>query len=122
MPLVPSALVAILGAIDLAVGTGRRADRHGDLTRQFIALEQRFAHGRNLEDEEHEAAVRERLRIEASEPPVLRLLDVLCHYELLRSLGDKSPSPRIHWLRLWFANWWSQADYVNRLTQPTQSL
>ncbi len=112
LPVAFSGAVAVLGAIDLSVGTGKRADQHGDLARQFIALEQKFAHGRDLEDAEREELTRERLRIEASEPPVLHLLNVLCHYELLRSLGDDRPRPAIPWLRLRLANWISQAAYA----------
>lgn len=54
-----SALVAVVGANDLSVGTARRADQHGSLARQFIILEREFAHGRSLDNDE-----RERLRIE----------------------------------------------------------
>ena len=107
-----SALVALVGALDLAVGTARRADRHGDLARQFIALEQEFAHGRNLEDDEYETLTRRRLAIEASEPPVLRLLDAMCHYEVLRSLGDATRHPRVPWLRRAASQWLSQTSYA----------
>lgn len=107
-----SALVALVGALDLAVGTARRADRHGDLARQFIALEQDFARGRSLEDDEYEALTRRRLAIEASEPPVLRLLDAMCHFEVLRSLGDAKRHPRIPWVRRAASQWLSQTSYA----------
>ena len=55
-------------ALDLAIGTARCADLHGDLARRFIALEQRFAHERNPEAAEHEDLIRSRLEIEAGEP------------------------------------------------------
>ena len=121
VPAIFAGTVAVAGAIDLTVGTARCAGRHGDLARQFIALEMKFAHGRNLEDNEHEELVRERLHIEASEPTVLRLLDVMCHYDVLLSLGDKSRHPSIPWLRRKFANWISQADYAHRCRQLTAS-
>ena len=106
------AVVAVMAAFDLAVGTARRADRHGDLARQFIALEQDFAHGRDLEDDEYEALTRRRLAIEASEPPVLRLLDAMCHFEVLRSLGDATRHPPIPWLRRAASQWLSQTSYA----------
>lgn len=106
-----AASVAVLSALDLAVGTGRRADRHGDFMRRFIALERQFAHGGNLEDDEYRKAVRERLAIESSEPPVLRLLDVLCHYEVLRSVGG-NPPPKMPWWRRKLAPWLSQTDFA----------
>ena len=112
---VASASVALLGALDLAVGTARRADRHGDLARQFVVLEQAFAHGRSLDDGEYETLTRRRLEIESSEPTVLRLLDAMCHFEVLRSLGDVKRHPRVPWLRRALSQWLSQTDYALRL-------
>ena len=120
LPAALAAIVAFMGAIDLVVGTARSANRHGDLARQFISLEMKFAHGHNLEDSEHEERVSERLRIESSEPTALRLLDVMCHYDIKLSEGDESPRPSIPWLRGAFANLCSQADYARRL-QPKVS-
>ena len=99
LPVCLAAVVAVLGAVDLTVGTLRCAYLHGDLARRFISLEQRFAHGCSLEDDEHEELTRARLEIEVDEPPPLRLLDVMCHFELLRSLGDKERPPDIPWRR-----------------------
>ena len=121
LPPALAAIVAFMGAIDLVVGTARSANRHGDLARQFISLEMKFAHGHNLEDSEHDELVRERLRIEASEPTALRLLDVMCHYDILLSEGEESPHPSIPWLRRMFANLCSQADYARRCMQPKVS-
>ena len=107
------AVVAVSAAFGRAVGgIARRADRHGDLARQFIALEQEFAHGRNLENDECEALTRRRLAIEASEPPVLRLLDAMCHFEVLRSLGDATRHPRVPWVRRAASQWLSQTNYA----------
>ena len=110
--MVSSAAVAVMAAFDLAVGTARRAGRHGNLARQFITLEQEFAHGRNLENDEYEALTRRRLAIEASEPPVLRLLDAMCHFEVLRSLGDATRHPRVPWVRRAASQWLSQTNYA----------
>ena len=120
LPVAFAGTVSLLGALDLVVGTARRADRHGDLSRQFIALEQKFAHGRSLKVKEHEDLVRERLRIEASEPTILRLLDIMCYYEVLVSLGDKSKHPKIPWHRRKLAHWISQTDYALTL-RPVDS-
>lgn len=117
IPAAVSALVAVAGVIDLSVGTARRADQHGSLARQFVILEREFAHGRSLEDTEHERLTGERLRIEATEPTVLRLLDVMCHYELLRSLGEERKLPRIPWHRRLAANWFSQTHYAIRVPE-----
>ncbi len=121
LPAAISAFIAVVGAIDLSVGTARRADHHGSLARQFIAVEREFAHGRSLDDDEHERLVGERLRIEATEPTVLRLLDVLCHYELLRSLGDADKHPSVPWHRRLLAHWVSQPYYAQRVPERTAS-
>ena len=107
--------VAVVGAIDLAVGTARCANQHADLARRFIALEQRFSHGRNLDDDEHAEVTNARLEIEATEPPTLRLLDEICHHELLRALGDVRRPPRIPLWRRVAANWLVQLNYVQRM-------
>lgn len=113
-----SASLALLGALDLAVGTARRANDHGDLARRFIVLEQAFAHGRNLDDDEYETLTRRRLEIESSEPTVLRLLDVMCNYEVLRSLGnDVERHPRIPWFRRVLSQWLSQTEYALRVRE-----
>ena len=120
LPAALAGAVALLSAVDLAVGTARCADLHGDLARQFISLEQRFAHGRNLGDAKHEDLVKARLSIEASEPPVLRLLDVMCHFELLRSKGDDPARwPSISWWRSKLAHWASQSEYAVSLQERT---
>ena len=113
-----AALVAILGALDLAVGTARCAGRHRDLARQFIFLEREFAHGRDLDDDEYPELVRRRLEIEASEPPVLRLLDAMCHYEIMRSLGDDARRhPRVPWWRRAASQFFSQTTYALSLPE-----
>ena len=107
--------VALASALDLAVGTARCANLHADLARRFIGLAQRFAHGRSLGNAEHEEITRRRLEIESSEPPVLRLLDVICHYEVLRALGDERSPPKIPWPRRFLALWLSQLEYVQHM-------
>lgn len=50
----------------------------------------------------------------------------MCHFELLRSLGDKTVHPDIPWPRRKLAYWMSQADYAQRVAEermaPAQSL
>ena len=113
-PVIISGLVAFLSAFDLAVGTARSGDSHAELARSFNSLEQRFAHGNDLTDPELEELTKERLKIEASEPTTLRLLDILCHFELLRATGDERSYPTIRWWRRKLAHWLSQDDYVQQ--------
>lgn len=96
-PALAAALVTIFFTIDLVVGTGPAARLHNDLNRRFIDLE------RQMELEEipidgHALARYKayRLEIEADEPPVHRVLDMMCHNELLRAMGyEKSHFARI---------------------------
>ena len=114
-PPIAALIVTVFSAVDLAVGTARMADRHADFARQFIHLEKEFSHDKSLTDKEHERIVGERLDIEAGEPAPLRLLDVMCHYEILKSLGDARTPPRIPFWRRIFVHFVSQSDFVRRL-------
>ena len=114
-----SVIVAAFGAAEVAVGiTARRANVHADLARRFIALEKRFAHGRDLEDVEFEKLTRKRLEIESSEPPSLALLDTMCYLELLRAFGASKEDPHIPWWRRFLANVVSQPSYVQETLAP----
>ena len=111
-PVMAAAFVALVSTLDLVVGTARRSNQHTYLAQQFIALEQKIAHGRNLDDKAHEELVRERLVIEAGEPPVLRLLDIICFVEVSRSLGYDHIRPRIPLWRRVAAHFFSQLQYA----------
>jgi hypothetical protein len=115
LPVVITALIALVAAIDLAVGTTRQANHHSDLARQFIALEQRFANSQNLEAPVLEEIIKDRLSIEATEPPSLRLLDASCHFEILRSLGDTQEHPSIPLWRRTLMHFFSQAGFARTL-------
>ena len=88
LKLLPAALASVLSAADLIFGSSRKAWLHADLARPFIDLERELARTRG---EVAEALIAEtadrRLSIEADEPPVLRVLDTLCHNELTRAMG-----------------------------------
>ena len=84
----PAALATLLSAADLVIGSMRKAWQHADFARRFIELERRLTAGPVAPDEALVAEFTgERLAIEADEPPVLRVLDTLCHNELLRAMG-----------------------------------
>lgn len=119
LPAISAAMVAVFSALDLAIGTAKRGNSHADLARKFIGLEKLFAHGRILEDQEHEDIIRDRLEIEAGEPTPLRLLDAMCHYELLRSMGDIEKHPVVPLWRRMLIHWISQNSYAQSLA-PTQ--
>lgn len=87
---VPAA-VTVMALAYLVAGSLRKARLHTDLGRRFIALERRLvAAGSSPSDAALVEATQERLAIESDEPPVLRVLrvlDTLCHNELLRAMG-----------------------------------
>ena len=88
LKLLPAALTTLFSALDLVVGSVRKARRHADLVRQFTELERQLEAGREAPSAALLAEVTDRrLQIEATEPPVLRVLDTLCHNELLRAMG-----------------------------------
>ena len=112
--------IGLLAALDAMIGTARCANEHTTLAQQFITLEQQFAHGRALEDDEYEAAVRRRLEIEAAEPPVKRLLDFLCDLEVRRAHDNRVQDPQIPWLRRIGAHWFSQMAFATKTIKSLQ--
>lgn len=110
--------VALLLAADLVIGFSRKATLHHLLGRSFADLE-RSIPLRSLTREEYRWFMSQRLKIEEDEPPVKRLLDALCHYALLRSLGgteqDMKSMRKIPRWRQFFANLCSQEDYIVKL-------
>lgn len=87
LALLASALVTGLASVNLVVGSTRRAREHDDFGRRFIALEQKML---GVESEQVLQEVSEaRLSIEAEEPPVMLVLNCLCHNEQMRAMGYK---------------------------------
>ena len=74
------------------------------LAREFLGLEQGVLQVRaQLTSETLLPLQTRRLEIEATEPPVYRVLDAMCHDELVTALG-RDPRQRTNvtwWQRLW---------------------
>lgn len=87
LALVASALVTVLAAINLVIGSAQRARAHSDFVRRYVELEKRML-AKPSEDEYLKVA-EERLGIEAEEPPVLHVLNSICHNETMRAMGYK---------------------------------
>jgi len=107
-------LVTAVSAINLVVGSSRKAWAHADFGRRFTELECKLLADPS-EDLLHEITER-RLTIEAEEPPILRVLDMLCHNEELRSEGRPQLQARITWPQRLFAQFF---DVGLDATQPT---
>ena len=81
-----AAFVTVFSTINLVVRTTERAQAHRDFSKQFHEIEKNLMAGRPTEEMIQKAMAR-RLEIEADEPPVLLVLDAICHNEMLRSEG-----------------------------------
>lgn len=81
-----AAMVTVVSTVNLVINTTRKAQVHRDFYKQFHELEATLTAGSPTEEMVNKATVK-RLEIEAEEPPVLQVLDILCHNELLRSKG-----------------------------------
>ncbi len=87
--IIPSVFVTVLSGVVLIFQVSEKASKHGDLRRRFIELESK------LEKEKHDPdldkvvteATQTRLSIESEEPKVLRVLDSICHNQILYAEG-----------------------------------
>ncbi len=114
-----SIVVALTAAVDAVADSVTKCSLHRLLSYRFQELEKKIGNWKKLDEDEkaYDSAVRERLSIEQEEPAPLRLLDVLCHYELLRSMGqpaDRTPKVPLH--RRLLANFVSQTEYAQQLS------
>ena len=88
-------------------GLARRARLHSELARDFVSLEYDMVRaGEDLPEHELREFEARRLGIESREPPVLRVLDAMCHDELATALGIDDPKVRAQprWYQRWLAN------------------
>lgn len=91
---------AILSAINLVFTPSQAARRHNDLLKAFFSLEKDIlaTSPETITDDVFTSLTAKRLDIEAEEPPPLRVLDCICHNELLKSMGyDRSHEVHITW-------------------------
>ena len=112
LPAAFGGLITLVNVVSLAFGASRRASLHATLVSSFVQLESRFPPSLQLTEDELKDITRERSVIEKTEPPVLRLLDVLCHFEILRSMGYQYDKPKISRCRRILARLLSQADFA----------
>jgi len=99
-----AAIVAIFATIDLVVGTAKMARLHSDLARQFIGLEKTIISAQKITGKNLKQFEAERLDIESDEPPVLKVLDSVCHNELMRAMGfPKAQFLKIGFLQRYFS-------------------
>jgi hypothetical protein len=94
--LVASGVVTVISAINLVVGSSQRARKHDDLARQFTVLEREMIG--EVSEDRLAYMKRARLEIEAEEPPVMHVLNCICHNEQMRAEGyPKEDLANIRW-------------------------
>ena len=100
----PFALITVFIMIDVVVGFASKAALYGDLKRRFVYIERRMvALGDDPPEEEVRKLHMEVLDLEAEEPPVLHVLNVICHNELLRAEGREDKPHDISTVQRWLA-------------------
>ena len=99
-----AAAVAIFSIIDIVIGTTQAFRLHDDLSRQFTLLEKDIISTINPNDDALAKWIAQRLDIEANEPTAMRVIDSICHNELIRALGyDLSELVEIKWYQRLFS-------------------
>lgn len=90
----------ITSAIVLALNMSSKAALHAELAIRYTLLQRHFASYESLPEQALEVVRNERFSIEGAEPPILRLLDVVCHFEVWRSLGgNPAKVPKVGWFK-----------------------
>lgn len=102
--------VAVIAGLQLVFAFSSKASRHAQFVREFTRVEQKLC--ADDSDETVRAATQERLAIEAGEPPVMRILDVICHNELIQAMGlyGEGERVRLNWFQHLTANLFNVGD------------
>lgn len=87
LALLAAGLVTVASSINLVIASGQKARDHSDFARQYIELEKKLSCAGECDERFLKSIQAERLSIEAEEPPVLKVLDVLCHNDQMRAMG-----------------------------------
>ena len=106
-------VVTVSSTLDLIVGSARSARLHSDLARRFFTLEKEIIGIADPTPDHVTAITAKRLDIEAEEPPPLKVLDCICHNELLRAMGyDPSEFVEISFLQRLTANFFDHREHT----------
>jgi hypothetical protein len=99
-----AALVAFLSLFDLVYRTTDQAKLHQDLAKEFAVLEKEMIlHAPSADT--LRTLTGKRLDIEIEEPPPLRVLDSICHNELIRAMEcDEAEGIPLKWYQVWLAD------------------
>lgn len=102
-------VVTGLSTLNLVFGTVGVSYAHADLGKRFIDL-QRKVFTAQMTEESYREFIDERLSIERDEPPIKRVVDLMCHNEMVYAGGyGESEFVKIPWYRrltAHFINWY----------------
>ena len=85
--LIAATVVTFFSAVNLVIGSTRKAREHADLAKKFVELQKQIVGCAKPTDQDLRNWTQNRLEIEAEEPPVLKVLDSMCHNDQLRADG-----------------------------------
>ena len=85
----PGVLVSVLIGFDFVTGSLQKSGLHVDLARQFTDLEKQLIGVKDDDTQLLADVQRQRLTIEATEPPILKVLDTLCYNDEVRAMGHE---------------------------------
>ena len=109
--LIAGSVVTMLTAINLVIGSAKKASLHHELSRRFLTLEKKMLLQPDIES--MKLWTEERLDIEADEPPILRVLDLICHNELARAMGcDKKYFADVSWYQRLCSNFFDIREHA----------
>lgn len=108
--LVAAFAVAFLSAMDMVISTAEMARLHNELRKKFVVLEAKIRRSAEVPTEaEIHTFQDDRLAIEADEPPIYVVIDLLCVNEIERANG-RPPREKITTWQTLTAHWWHWPD------------
>lgn len=110
------AFVSLLGILDLVIGTTQKARLHNTLAGKFLDLEKRMIReGVSCLDDVKLA----RLEIEKEEPPILDVLNIICHNEVMKAQEYSTGQlAKIGWFQRLVANLFDFRPHAISYTPP----
>ena len=107
--LISGAIVTILSSLSLVIGFSNKARDHFDFVKQYSLLE-RMSIRESLSEMLLRKITDEKLSIESTEPPILRVLNEMCWNEEAKAQGIKSECwKKIKWYQRLFSSFFDFA-------------
>lgn len=98
----PAVITSVFAGLALIAKAGTKSNLHNELKSDFIRLRQDMERGRhdeNMTEQDIANWTARRLDIETREPPINRVIDGICHNEVIQSMGIKTKTQYVRVLR-----------------------